>query len=506
MDKWNTKGLYIKNGIQIAKKLADLYVTYRKKYIVQYYNNEKKDITYKEVKAVKGFKDSLLLKHIRQETTIGIFSGAYITSFMCFDVDIPNVNMAKWAVYKLVHTLQEIGIPGEYIYISESGSKGYHVELFFDNPVQNSDVHKLYMMVLNAADLLNINYGDIELRPFETKTGTTLGMKLPLGVNQKTGNTCWFCSFENSLQPIKDYNYILSIKQMPKEIFLDIMQKNEDIVITPVQQEQIERITDKYKPLPEYRKNIDEDYTIEEIEKLIENGLVRIGTRHNALFNIAKYNKHCGLQAEDNINFLIAWMQQQEPSTYTTSWEGIINDIKEIIEYIYNHNCSFTVKNTRVQVNLSEISKILDIEGKNERLLLYAMLIHSKRYAGKQGVFFMTKTQMMKTTGLSDKTIKTIRKKLEEKGIITIKRSKAIKFNKIYNKPMTETNRYKINFFECNSDISDDTNTFKVCDKDCEGCFNACLCKMYSNKELKVKFARRQYDEIKKYRDYCVNL
>lgn len=134
------------------------------------------------------------------------------------------------------------------------------------------------------------------------------------------------------------------------------------------------------------------------------------------------------------------------------------------------------------------------------------MLIHSKRYASKQGVFFMTKTQMMKTTGLSDKTVKTIRKKLEAKGVIEITRSKVTRFNKIYNKPMTETNRYRITLYEGNSSISDETKSFKVCNKDCNGCFNACLCNMYSDKELKLIFARRQYDEIKKYRDYCVNL
>ncbi|MHB8066163.1 MAG: TOTE conflict system archaeo-eukaryotic primase domain-containing protein [Ruminiclostridium sp.] len=355
MEKWQ-KGVYIKNGIQVANKMAQLYVTYRKKYIVQYYNKDRKDFTYKEVKLDKGFKNSLILKHLRQETTVGIFAGTYITSFMCFDVDIPNQEMAKWTVYKLVYTLQEIGIPDEYIYISLSGSKGYHVDIFFDKPVENSDVQKLYLMVMNSAELLQ---KEVELRPSETKTGTTLGMKLPLGVNQKTGNICWFCDYEG-LKPIKDYDYV--------------------------------------------------------------------------------------------------------------------------------------------------ITKILDIEGKNKKLLLYAMLIHSKRYANKQGVFFMTKSQMMRTTGLCENTVKNLRKKLEAKEIITITRSKVTKFNKIYNKPMTEVNRYKINLFEGICEILDDNKTFKVCDKDCEGCFNACLCQMYSDTELKGIFARRQFEEIKKFRDYCINV
>lgn len=123
MDIWKSKSIYIKNGVQIAKKLSELYVTYRKKYIVQYYNQERKDFTYKEVKLENGFKDTLLLKHLRQQTTIGIFAGAYITSFICFDVDVPNKDMAKWTVYKLIYI-------NFYIYIFNSETTTMTIDIF----------------------------------------------------------------------------------------------------------------------------------------------------------------------------------------------------------------------------------------------------------------------------------------------------------------------------------------------------------------------------------------
>ena len=173
--KQENKKIYIKNGIEIAQKIGKLYVTYRKKFIEQYHNTEKDIITYRENKF--PLNDSMILKHLTQQKTIGVFSGNIITSFMCFDVDIKDESMCKWAVDKIVDALQNIGIAGKYIHISLSGSKGYHIEIFFDEPVYNSDIHKIYLMILNATDLLNIDYGEVELRPCLTKTGKTLGVK-----------------------------------------------------------------------------------------------------------------------------------------------------------------------------------------------------------------------------------------------------------------------------------------------------------------------------------------
>ena len=135
MEKETNNKIYIKDGIKIAQAISKLYITYRKRFIEQYYNNEKNIVTYKENKYT--LKDSIILEHLRQKRTIGVFSGSIITSFICFDVDINDENYCKWAVYKIVDTLQNLGISGKYIHISLSGSKGYHVEVFFDQPVYN---------------------------------------------------------------------------------------------------------------------------------------------------------------------------------------------------------------------------------------------------------------------------------------------------------------------------------------------------------------------------------
>ena len=509
------KKVYIKNGIEIAQKIGKLYVTYRKKFIEQYHNTEKDIITYRENKF--PLNDSMILKHLTQQKTIGVFSGNIITSFMCFDVDIKDEAMCKWAVDKIVDALQNIGIAGKYIHISLSGSKGYHIEIFFDEPVYNSDIHKIYLMILNATDLLNIDYGEVELRPCLTKTGKTLGVKLPLGVNLKTNNTCWFCDYDKGLKPIKDYNYVLSIETMPKEILLDILEKEEDILVTPEQQYKIEAITEKHKPLPEYKNNVDEKYTIEQVENVITNGLQIAGSRHNALFNIIKYYKHLGVSEEDNKEWVTEWMNQQDKTTYSTKWDAVLLDIAEIIDYVYTNNCSFVIKNLNIDVSMEEIMEIIKIKGKNNQLVLYSLLVHSKRYSVKSGQFYMSYNQMMKATDLTKMTLIKIVHQLEDLKLITVTRGEKAKYNTKLNKPVSETNKYIINLLGIKTEIENELNitdfqpiselkSFKVCDKNCVGCFNACLFNMYSKKDLRVILSERYYSEVIKYKDYCTNI
>jgi len=331
-------------------------------------------------------------------------------------------------------------------------------------------------------------------------------MKLPLEINLKTNNICWFCDYDKGLAPIKKYDYVLSIEPMPKQILLDILEKEADMLITPEQQDKIEAITDKHKPLPEYKNNIDEKFTIEQIENIITNGLTITGSRHNALFNIIKYYKHLGVSKDDNRDFIIQWMEQQDKTTYTTKWDAILLDIDEMIEYIYSHNCSFVLKNVDIDVSMKEIMEIIKIKGKNDRLVLYSLLIHSKRYAVKSGVFYMSYAQMTQVTGIKSRTtLVKIIKQLEESKLITVTRGETPTFNSKLNKPVSETNRYLVNLL-CSNIEKENNKLFGICDKNCIGCFNSCMCYMFTNKELKIILTDWDYREVTKYRDYCTNI
>jgi hypothetical protein len=449
-------GTYIENELRekLVAKINELYIGYRKKFLVMNPNGDYITVT------DKNLSDGYIKQHLNGKQTIGVFSGSQFSKFICFDVDV----------------------------------KGYHIEIFFDKLINNKDIKQFYLMVLNHSNLLNINYGNVELRPLEGN-----GVKLPLGIHFKTGNTCWYVNYGNGLQPIKDYKYLLTIEQLDSEYFYALLNKlNDSIDLTDTQINEYEDIKEKHKPLAIYKQNIDEDYTYDAIEKLIQDGLSIQGSRHNSLLKISKYLKYNGYSIEDNKQLLIKWMTNQDKSLYTTSWEDCLKDIDLIVDWIYENNCSLTIRNFDISVNNKEIEQIMSIKGKNEKLLLYAMLIHSKRYSTKDNIFYMTYLQMQQVTGLSEDTVIRIVKRLENNNIIEVTRSNIVKYNKKLNKPTTEVNRYKINLLSRKNNIND--KEFKVCDKNCTGCFYVCLCKMYSNNELQKLISRDQYDNIKGFR------
>jgi biotin operon repressor len=484
---------------EVIKKVNELYILVRKKYLIldnkgQYYTN-----TYnpKDKKAIP-LMDFHVKQHLQGKKTIGVFAGQYYTKFVCFDVDINNKQSAKMAVYKLIDTLQDIGISLDYIYTSYSGNKGYHVEIFFDNPVFNDAVKQFYLLVLNAAGLLNIDDGKIELRPTDTQ-----GVKIPLGCNFKNKDwktqECWFCDYEKGLELIKDYEYILSIKQMPKQDFYNILNKLNDSISDENDVANLEDTLTDYKPLQTYKQNIDKTATIESIEKLINEGLKIPGTRHNSLFTIARYYKYIGHDREQTESLLIDWLKKQDKNLYKTKWDDCLKDIAEIVKDVYTRGYTLTIRRD-ISVNEAEMQIILKTKGKNKKLLLYAMLIHSKRYANKNGVFFMSFKQMSELTGIKSRTtlIKTVND-LEKEGVIEIVQRNT--FSGKENEKAVNKYRVKISVNE----IGKGNKTFNVCDRNCTCCVNAAICHMFEDRVIQLNVSRREYEMIREYREYCVN-
>ena len=470
---------------EIIQKINDLYILYRQKWL-------KFDTTgYSTISST--ITDYHVRNHLQGHYTLGVFAGEIFTKFICFDVDVKDPQLAKWTVYKLVNTLQEVGILGEYIYISTSGNKGYHVEIFFNKPVFNTDIKQFYLMVLNYAELLNnIDYGKVELRPTHTQ-----GVKLPLGKHFVTNRICWYVDYEKGLKPIEDINYILTIQQMDSEYFYNILNKTKDSIdITEQQALEYENIVAKHRPLKIYKENIDPDVTIEAIENLIKTGLKMQGTRHNALLKICKLNKYNGMSAEENKQFLIEWMEKQDKRTYTTKWEDVLKDIDLIIQYTYERNYSLVTKRKDITITSNEVEEILKIKGKNHKLVLYTLLVHSKRYANKDGIFSMAYSQMVNATGLTEMTVIKIIKDLEKQNIIQVMRNKEYNYNIELNKSIQDTNRYKINLYSIILYNPENVKSITICDKNCQNCFNACLCRLFDNKQLKTMLTRREYEAL----------
>jgi hypothetical protein len=153
------------------------------------------------------------------------------------------------------------------------------------------------------------------------------------------------------------------------------------------------------------------------------------------------------------------------------------------------------------------MKQVLKAKSKNDKLVLYSMLIHSKRYAIKSGVFYMAYSLMEKATTLTRKTLIKIVTKLDDDGFIEIISRNKNRFNN-GNFAGKETNKYKItlNIIE-NKIILVEDKVFNVDREDnyIES-FNECLLNFYSDKEIKQLLSVRHYTELMLYKNNKSNI
>lgn len=485
---------------EIIQQFFNLYITAQYKYLIMDKDGNYRTYNAHENKNHKTMSKWHIREHLKGKHTLGIFAANFVTNFICFDIDVHDKLNAKWTTYKLIDILINLGVPEEYIYISTSGNKGYHVDIYFKEAIFNGAVKDFYEIVMSNIDMENVK-GEIELRP------TKQGLKLPLGVNfknkNKLTNKCWYVDYDKGLEPIKDVEYILKIKQIDIEIIKNIIEEQKEIDIFDYKVDKIEAVEvettkgyldSKYQSLDGYKQNIDNDKTIEVAQKLEIEGLKIAGTRHNSLYNLCKYYKYLGMTQEENDQELIDWMNSQDPSTYTTKLNDCHKDIKEITKYIYDNDINLTRKETDIRITYDEMLYILEIETKNEKLLVYSMMIHSKRYANEKGIFYMTYKQMAESTGLGERTVKRLINKINESNHIEIvERNRKVLDSK--GKLITKRpNKYKINYIS----KEENNNQFIIISNNNNLSLNEALLSLFDITELKKILPIRHYQEIRK--------
>jgi len=445
---------------------------------------------YKNNKILK-MNDSLIKSHLNGKGAYGVFSAKDFTKFLTFDVDVKDdLQRAKWLAMKLVDSLKQVGIEDKDIHVSFSGNKGYHVDLYFNKPIENDIAYEFYEMMLNHSDCTS---KEIEFRPHMLK----YGVKLPLGIHQATGKRCWYVDYYNYFKPIESFDHILKIEQMEADILYVIMEREQDIYEEKeviVVEETRNIIETKITSLGSYKQNIDEKETIESIEKLVHEGLMIVGTRHNSSFKIAKYFRYQGYDQEESLDMLNEWIRQQDETKYSTSLEGCYKDNELIVQYIYEKEVTLTFESKTIEVTYEEMKQIIRLESLNQKLIAYCLLIHSKRFANQQGVFYMSFNQMSIASGLSDKTVRTIVNKLEEIGIINvIARNQILKDSRgafAGKRP----NKYKFNIEEM---VSKELCEIKIEGLNYNASMRLVINSLFDMSELKNVLPRRQYEKLR---------
>lgn len=162
------------------------------------------------------FTDRHLLMHLQGKKTYAPYqlSDEGKIKWVCIDIDgysnISQSDLRRMAleVAATIHTM--VG-PKTFL-VEHSGSKGYHVWMFFSEPIPVERGFALgHLIVSQVEPPPGMN---LEVYPKQTKNklfGNTV--KLPLGVHQKTGNRCWivdtkFSPYDNPWEQLQSVQRI----------------------------------------------------------------------------------------------------------------------------------------------------------------------------------------------------------------------------------------------------------------------------------------------------------
>lgn len=464
-----------KHEREMIEAFNKYFITYRQQYIWQ-----EKDGSYiNSGKYNKKLTDTQILNHIRKIDTIGIFGGKCLSKFMIFDIDMKDKSEKEKqiAVKRIKNELQEIGIAPQFLHIIFSGNKGYHILLLFDDLMAISYIDSLYEYVIYKTRYYK---KEIELRG-----KNNLGVKLPLSYHKVTGNIC--CFVDDDFNEIKNKNHIKNLYQYSSKIFIDVVREIESEMTAQKQLELKKIVLDEnYKQPDCFKEYYDKEFTNEKAKFLEENGLQYTSSRHNSLLKLGIYYHTQGYCHDEIIDLLVEWMSRQNEKKYKTKWEDCIKDIHGIVKWIVERDVYIIDRNINIEVYDEEIETIMKLPRFTQQNMMYAMLVHSKRFASSTGVFFMSAKQIVDATCInSETTCFSIIKELELLGFIEIVRQG------VANKP----NKYRVlirsdeNIKQ--SRIKVESNVVDLMDN-----YISSLKLNYTKKELRDKINRKCYDRI----------
>jgi DNA-binding Lrp family transcriptional regulator len=220
------------------------------------------------------------------------------------------------------------------------------------------------------------------------------------------------------------------------------------------------------------------------------------GTRHNSVLKISKYFRYIGLELDECIVELKKWMMKQDKKYYSTPLEEALSECERISKIVYEREYSLVGHVDNLQIYKNEMKEIIKIKEKNTKIIFFAMLLHSKRYALKNGVFYMTYNQIEEMTGLGRKAATNQIEQLEKIGLLEVVERNITQEHSHLKKP----NKYRINLNveQIENDIVLEVdNTYSTLNY--LQLYYETTVKLFTKNELK-HLPYNQYKELNKYR------
>ena len=401
----------------IAKQLEDLYITYRGRFVMMTLDGNVFVPRYKDPKTGKikdqRITNKIVCGHLNGHYAICVYGGSASSKFLCFDVDDGNPQTVR----TIIDILSKIGFPRERIYVSTSGGKGFHVEMFFSSIMFTSDLKNIYNYVCAVGKL---DTTKVEFRP----TGGQ-SIKLPLSVHRKTGNICWYLDQE-TLKPIPNPEYIMKIEQIPHELALSIS-----------------------KNLPHYGYTL--GYDREKIaERVLSDeemdafsgdhypDLTEPGKRNALMVQIAVHNRYRNMDRDTCEVELRSWYHRQNPEFIKSSEDFVEMELTKILDWVYGDKFVIGSRKREIVFLKSDMKILFAQDKRSERLVLFLIQYYEKAH----GSCCLSVERISEQIGLGMRTVHTAIQYLVTNRWIEIMSSSAVK--KKDSGYVRRPNRYKV--------------------------------------------------------------
>ena len=378
---------------EVIFAIMDRYCFYRRKYVIMRKDGEKVITLHMD----SSYTDKQVWEHLNGIMSLCVFAGPSNTSFLSVDVDERDPEVTQ----RVVATMVDLGFPEDRIYVSESGGKGYHVDVFFERSIYNWKAKQLYELI--------IFFGGFNRRKVELRPTSNQAIKLPLGVHQKTGQRCWFVDLR-SMNPIEDCEYICRTEKIGawqiEKILKDGNKRRFNILL--------EQVNSEAKPKATRTKR-----------RLVDTGepyrITEPGTRHRVMIAEALRLYRAGGDYGSIHRGLEDWLSQQNPAMYKDPWEECRRDIDNITGWVMQKGRRRELGDDptheyhdRTRIYETDARRIITAPTKAARLLAFFITVFCDRY----GFCGLSSQKLCEKTGIkSNKTLATASKDLAELGL-----------------------------------------------------------------------------------------
>lgn len=390
----------IHDFFEVADRICELYISSRERFVIM--DNGNVFIPKRGGSPLK-LSNRYVCHHLNHQYAIGIFAGNYSSKFICFDVDDGD----KETVRKIITLVEQFGIPRNFVHVSTSGGKGYHVEVFFDDIVYTNKLAILYDYVIIS--------GKLDARKVEFRPTHTQSIKLPLSVHYKTGNVCWFLN-PSSFEPYPSSDYIFGIEKFPRGRF------NELVTNCGLRNS----ITETNNPVLERITNSDAPKTKEitpEIEALISSSsyprITAQGQRHFLMRSIAINNRVRGMSQEDSYKALEAWWYDQNKDHTNTPTKEALDDAASLVRWTFSDAFVPPTRNRKLVIDEDLLSFVLAQKLRITRKIAFLLACFSSAY----GSLKMSHVRIAEYVGCSELSAYNTLCRMAEDGWIDIIRS-----------------------------------------------------------------------------------